>query len=132
MICKNYTVTGEDVNDIMVMESNAYFSYTIKILYHFLFDKGFSKQKLNSLNLALQEGNSELVCYKNLMFTEDFFIEMKHFHMDKNINIKSRFFNSKNECCAEVTKEFEWFDDIRREVIATPVKILKGFSPFMK
>ncbi|AXB58059.1 hypothetical protein [Flavobacterium fluviale] len=128
MICKNYVVTGEDVNDFMVMESTSYISYTVRLLYHFLFYNGFSKEKLNTLNLDLHEGNHELICYKDLMFTEHFFVELTHFYIDDKINIKSCFFNYKNECCAEVTKEIEWFDPLRSEIIATPKQILKHFS----
>lgn len=128
MICRNYTVTGEDVNDIMEMESPAYSSYTIKLLYHFLFHNGFSKEKLNALKLSFQEGNNEFFCYKNLMFTESFLIEMKHCHIDDKIKIKSSFFNAKNECCAEVIKELQWFDLTHKKVIATPEKILKHFN----
>ncbi|BDU26204.1 MULTISPECIES: hypothetical protein [unclassified Flavobacterium] len=129
MICKNYVVTGEDVNDFMVMESAAYISYSVRLLYHFLFYNGFSKEKLNTLNLDLHEGNHELICYKDLMFTQHFFVELKHFYIDDKIRIKSSFFNSKNECCAEVTKEVEWFDPIRRQVIETPKQILLHFYP---
>ncbi|MFH6990967.1 hypothetical protein [Flavobacterium sp. FlaQc-48] len=129
MICKNYVVAGEDVNDNMVMESTAYISYTLRLLYHFLFANGFSKEKLNALHLGLQEANHVFVCHKNLMFTEHFFVEMKHCYIDDKINIKSCFFNAKNECCAEVTKEVEWFDPIRREVIAAPKQILQHFNP---
>ncbi|TDW47300.1 hypothetical protein EV144_105319 [Flavobacterium sp. 270] len=128
MICKNYVVTGEDVDNVMVMESAAYISYTLRLWYRFLFDNGFSKEKLNALHLGFLEGNHELICYKNLMFTEQFLIEMKHCYIDDKINIKSCFFNSKNECCAEVTKEVEWFDSIRREVIAAPKQILQHFN----
>ncbi|QOG00927.1 hypothetical protein [Flavobacterium sp. MDT1-60] len=128
MICKNYVVTGEDVDDVMVMESNAYISYTLRLLYHFLFNNGFSKEKLNASHLGLQEGNHVLVCYKNLMFTEPFFVKMENCYMDDKIKIKSCFFNSKNECCAEVTKEVEWFDSIRREVIVAPKQILQHFN----
>jgi hypothetical protein len=129
MICKNYVVTGEDVNDFMVMESAAYISYSVRLLYHFLFYNGFSKEKLNTLNLDLHEGDHELICYKDLMFTQHFFVELKHFYIDDKIRIKSSFFNSKNECCAEVTKEVEWFDPIRRQVIETPKQILLHFYP---
>ncbi|TDE03466.1 hypothetical protein [Flavobacterium hiemivividum] len=128
MICKNYVVTGEDVNDYMIMESSAYISYTLRLLYHFLFNNGFSKQKLNTLHLGLQEGQQELVCYKNLMFTEAFFIEMKHCHIDDKIKIKSSFFNSKKECCAEVIKEVEWFDMISQKVIKVPKDIQRHFN----
>lgn len=129
MICKNYVVAGEDVNDVMIMESDAYISYTLRLLYRFLFDNGFSKEKLNALHLGFQEVNHELVCYKNLMFTEPFFVKIENCCIDDKIKIKSYFFNSKNECCAEVIKEVEWFDHIRREVIATPKQILKHFNP---
>lgn len=128
MTSKNYVVTGEDVNDVMVMENTAYISYTLRLVYHFLFDNGFSKEKLNALHLGLQEGDHILVCYKNLMFTEQFSVEMNHFYIDEKINIKSYFFNSKKECCAEVTKEIEWFDHIRREVITAPKQILQHFN----
>jgi len=94
-----------------------------------LFDNGFSKVKLNSLHLGLQVENHELVCYKNLMFTEPFFIKIENCRIDDKIKIKSCFFNSKNECCAEVTKEVEWFDHIRSQVIVTPKKILRHFNP---
>lgn len=132
MICKNYVVSGEDVNDFMVMEDAAYISYTLRLLYHFLFHNGFSREKLNALHLGLQEGNHALVCHKNLMFTEPFFVEMKYCYVEDKINIKSCFFNSKNECCAEVVKEVEWFDSIRREVIAAPKQILKHFKVAQK
>ncbi|MWB93282.1 hypothetical protein GON26_02830 [Flavobacterium sp. GA093] len=128
MICKNYVVAGEDVNDFMVMENAAYLSYTKRLLYHFLFENGFSREKLNTFNLGLQERNHVLVCYQNLMFTEPFFVEMKHFSVDDKISFKSLFFNSKKECCAEVTKEVEWFDNIKKEAIAVPKQILLHFT----
>lgn len=129
MICKNYTVAGEDVNDGMVMESTAYISYTLRLLYHFLFANGFSKERLRALQLGLQEGNQELICYKDLMFTEAFFVELKHCCIADKITVTSSFFNSKNECCAAVTKEVEWFDPVRREIIAAPKHILRHFNP---
>jgi acyl-CoA thioesterase FadM len=128
MTGKKYIVTGEDVNDFMVMEGTAYVSYTLRLLYHFLFANGFSKEKLNALHLGLQERNHVLICYKNLMFTEHFFVEMQHCYIDDKITIKSCFFNSKNECCAEVTKEIEWFDHSRRQVIAAPKHIVQHFN----
>lgn len=129
MICKNYVVTGQDVNDDMEMESDAYISYTLRLLYRFLFENGFSKEKLNAQHLGLQVENHKLVCYKNLIFTEPFFIKMENCSIDDKIKIKSCFFNSKNECCAEVTKEVEWFDRIRSQVIVTPKQILRHFNP---
>jgi len=128
MICKNYTVTGEDVDDIMVMEKTAYISYTIRLLYRFLYDNGFSREKLNHLNLGIQQVNHGLVCYKNLMFTEHFLVEMNQFNIEDKINFKSFFFNSKNECCAEISNEVQWFDPISRNIVATPKHILQHFS----
>ncbi len=132
MICKNYNVSGEDVNDNMEMESTAYTSYTLRLLYHFLFNNGFSKEKLNALHLGFKEGNNELVCYKNLMFTEPFSIELKYCHINEKINLKSSFFNSKQECCAEVFKEVQWFDHVQNQVIITPKKILRHFNPIKR
>lgn len=128
MICKNYVVAGEDVNDGMVMESTAYISYTLRVLYHFLFANGFSKERLKTLQLGLQEGNHEVVLYKNLMFTEAFLVEMKQCYIADKITVTSYFFNSKNECCAAVTKEVEWFDPVHSKVIATPKQILQHFN----
>lgn len=128
MICKNYIVTGEDVDDAMIMESTAYISYTLRLLHHFLFNNGFSKEKLNTLHLGFQEGKNELICYKNLMFTEAFLIEMKHCYIQDKISIKSLFYNSKNEFCAEVANELQWFDKLSNEVIVTPQKILQHFN----
>lgn len=128
MICKNYVVSGEDVNDSMIMEDSAYISYTLRLLYHFLFYNGVSREKLNALHVELQEGNQVLFFHKNLMFTEPFFIELKHCYINDKINIKSSFFNSKKECCAEITKELEWIDSIRKEIIPAPKQILKHFD----
>lgn len=129
MICKNYVVSGEDVNDFMVMESSAYLSYTLRVLYRFLFANGFSKERLQALQLGLQEGHHVLVCYKDLMFTEPFFVELKQCYIGDKIRIESHFFNSGNECCAAVTKEVEWFDPVQSKVIAAPKQILRHFNP---
>lgn len=128
MIGKNYVVTGQDVNDFMIMEKEAYISYTLRLLYIFLFNNGFSKEKLNALHIGFKEGNQKLICYKDLMFTQPFYIEMSDCYIDDKVIIKSRFFNLKKECCAEVTKEVEWFDYARREVIPVPRKIIKHFN----
>ncbi|WP_289661115.1 hypothetical protein [Flavobacterium panacagri] len=128
MVFRNYVVTGEDVNDFMVMEDSAYISYTLRLLHHFLFSNGFSKQKLNSMNLDLEGGNHELICYKKLMFTEPFLVELKHCYVKDKIYLKSCFFNSKNECCTEVTKEVKWLNQTNREIIKTPKYILNHLS----
>lgn len=128
MICKNYVVSGEDVNDFMVMETRAYLSYTLRLLYRFLFANGFSKERLHALQLGLQERKDILVSYQDLMFTEPFFVEMKQCCIGDKITVESYFFNSRNECCAAVTKEIEWFDPVRSKVIAAPKHILRHFN----
>lgn len=128
MITKNYVVIGKDVNDYMVMQSEAYLSYTLRLLYCFLFQNGFSKEKLNTLHLGFKEGTHRILSHQNLMFTEHFCIELKHCKIDDKIIVNSRFFNQKKECCTEVSIEFEWFDYVRSETIPTPKKILEHFK----
>ena len=132
MIYRNYTVAGEDVNDTMMMENKAYVSYSIRLLYHYLFHNGFSRQKLTTLHLDLQENNHELVCYQNLMFTQPFLVLLKHCRIDEKISIKTSFFNAKDECCAEVTATIECVDPISRESILVPKQILRHFNTVVK
>ncbi|WP_288251381.1 hypothetical protein [uncultured Flavobacterium sp.] len=110
------------------MESTAYISYTLRLLYHFLYNNGFSKEKLNALHLGIQEENNKLLHYKNLMFTEPFSIELKYCHINEKINMKSSFLNSKQECCAEVFKELQWFNMVQQKVVITPKKIFNHFN----
>lgn len=127
MIRKNYVVKGEDVDDYMAMENEAYLSYSLRLLYHFLFEKGYSREKLNTLKLGLKEGNHALTSYKNLMFTEQFSVEMYYFYTNEKLNIKSSFFNAKNELCTDLTLEVNCFDYNLGEVIAVPQQIMKHF-----
>ncbi len=43
MVCKNYVVTGEDVNDVMVMENTVFLPYTLRLLYLFYLITDFRK-----------------------------------------------------------------------------------------
>lgn len=128
MVRKNYVVTGEDVNDFMVMENTAYLSYALRMLYHFLFEKGYSREKLNRLQLGLQEGNHTLIYYKKLMFTENFFVEMDYCCKNEKVKMKNRFYNSQKELCAEITQEVEWFDYNLGMVIPAPRQLVFSFS----
>jgi acyl-CoA thioesterase FadM len=130
MFRKTYTVKGDDVNDFMVMENFAYLSYTVRILQNFLFEKGYSRRKLNDLNLGLQEFNHELIYHKRLMFNEVFFIEMEFNNDNPKINIKNRFFNLNNELCVEVSKELNWYDYNRGEIAIPPKQMIQHFSNF--
>lgn len=127
MIRKNYVVKGEDVDDYMVMENTSYLSYSFRLLYHFLFQKGYSKEKLNALKLGLKEGNHTLMIYKNLMFTQAFSVEMDYCYSNGNININSYFFNAQNVICADLILEVNWFDYNRGEIIAVPRQIIQHF-----
>jgi len=126
MYIKKYTVKGDDVNDFMYMVNFAYISYTVSILHSFLFEKGYSREKLNGLKLGLQECSHQLIYHKNLMFNEIFSVEMELCNTNQKIIIKNIFYNSKNELCTEVIKELNWFDYSKGEVIAPPKKIIKN------
>ncbi len=103
----NYKVTGEDVNDFMVMQNEAYFSYSISAIKNFLHEKGIpSQQLLDFKNKLINQ--KQLEFYKDLMFTQNFFIHVDTLEiLDSKTTIKNRFFNSKNELCAAASIIFE-------------------------
>lgn len=106
MYRKKYRVTGEDVDDFMVMQDFAYNSYTLSLLKNFLAEKGYSKEARDQFADKLKNSSKQLKCLKNLMFTQDFFINMDFFDVVDNnekIKIQNRFFNAQNELCATIT-----------------------------
>ncbi len=106
MLRRTYKVTGEDVDDFMVMQDFAYQSYISSIVDAFLFEKGYSKQKLDTKNMRVTKRCKEFVHLKKLMFTQHFFLNLELLHTDNNkssMSFKSRFFNVKNELCAMAT-----------------------------
>lgn len=123
MIRKNYVVNGEDVDDCMVMEDASYLSYALRLLHYFLFEKGYSKEKLNRLKLDLKAGDYGLVSYKKLMFTEQFSVEMNYCYKKEMLNVKSYYFNSQNFLCAELNLKVYWCNNNCGEIIAMPKQI---------
>lgn len=72
MFQRKYQVKGEDVNDVMLMQNHAYVKYGSKIIEIFLLDIGYSKQKLQKLNVFWQKENEQLLKFDNLFFTQFF------------------------------------------------------------
>ncbi len=128
MFRRTYKVKGEDVNDFMVMQDFAYHSYTSSILAAFLFEKGYSKHKLNALKIGLQKCDEELIYIKHLMFMQHFFLNLEFPDVTDNkqkINVRSRFFNVKNELCAMAITQLYWFDYDRCKIIEPPKNIFR-------
>ncbi|WP_025743451.1 thioesterase family protein [Aquimarina pacifica] len=127
---KAYKVTGDDVNDFMVMQRFAYLSYTSRAFENFLFSKGLSKQKMQRLQLGLQGVKEEIIYQKNLMFTQSFFVNLECFAPTsdtKKLAIKSRFFNIENQLCAIVHTDLYWYHHSKQAIIQPPKKIAKNF-----
>ncbi len=130
MFRKIYKVKGEDVNDYMVMQNTAYHKYTSSVFETFLFEIGYSKQKLSTLNIGVQICKEELVHHKRLMFMQNFFLYLELQNSDNNereIHIRSRFFNVHNELCTISFTKFYWFDYYSQQITTTPKKMIKHF-----
>ena len=130
MFIRNFKVKGGDVNDFMVMQNFAYLAYSSKLIEVFLLEKGFSRLKLNSLKIGWQKVNDVLINKKRLMFAEPFFMQL-HFKNENRVDATTRisidFYNAKNELCATLAAELQWFDYSNWEVINSPEKITKYF-----
>ncbi|OEK07850.1 hypothetical protein A8C32_15320 [Flavivirga aquatica] len=122
MFRQKYKVQGEDVDDFMVMENTAYFNYSTSIFNIFLSEKGYSKRKRDALKIILQESKECFIRRKDLMFTQEFFVNLELFDIDnakQKLNIRSRFFNANNELCAITIGELYWNDStLLKNVIA--------------
>ncbi|SHI41490.1 thioesterase family protein [Aquimarina spongiae] len=126
MIRKKYKVTGKDVDDFMIMHGGAYQAYIYAILDSFLFEKGYSKRKLDHLKVRLQKCKEEFTYQKHLMFTQDFFLNMEFLSTAEDLSkiyVRSRFFNSNNELCAVSNTELYWFDYHQKMAVAPPKDI---------
>lgn len=109
MYRKNYKVKGEDVDDFMVMEKVAYRMYFKLLIKDFLSDNKFSKKIIEKLKVNIDNSKEQLICMKDLMFTQDFSMYLDMFNMiqeGQKIKTKGRFFNENNELCATVVWEF--------------------------
>jgi len=130
MFQRNYRVKGEDVNDFMVMQNAAYLSYSSKILETFLYVKGFSKLKMNTLQVGLQKSNDQIVQHKRLLFTEDFSMDLEFKSIafsNHKMMISIHFYNSKKELCTTIHRELFWFDYTSWQAVAPPKTIVHYF-----
>jgi acyl-CoA thioesterase FadM len=130
MFQRNYTVKGEDVNDFMVMQNAAYLIYSSKLIETFLFVKGFSKLKMNTLKVGLQKKNDQIIQFKPLFFTQAFSIELefKNFlFTNQKMNVAIHFYNQEKELCSTITRELFWFDYVRWQIISPPKSIANCF-----
>lgn len=103
-----YKVSGSDVNDHMVMETHSYYAFSLRHIYNFLNDLGFSRQKLNSMKVCFHEQRSHIQIAKPLMFGTKFNIELRIRRLDYDsgsFEITYTFLNSSNERCASIRSE---------------------------
>lgn len=131
MFQRNYKVKGEDVNDFMVMQNAAYLKYTSVILETFLFSKGLSKLKMNSLKVGLQKKNDVIFQHKPLFFTQAFSLNLEFNEIvftNQKMNVSLHFYNNKKELCTTITRELFWFDYTSWETISPPKTIIKYFA----
>ncbi len=130
MFRRTYKVKGEDVDDFMIMQDFAYYSYASSILKSYLYEKGYSKHKLNTLKIDFQEFSQKIIYQKHLMFTQSFFVNLEFIGTNNNgqkVNIRNRFFNTKNELCVTASTQLSWFDFNSHETITTPKPIAEQF-----
>jgi acyl-CoA thioesterase FadM len=130
MFQRNYTVKGNDVNDFMVMQNAAYLNYSSKLLETFLFVKGYTKLKMNSLKVGLQKKNDQIIQYKPLLFTQAFSIELEFKNIlftNQKMCVAIHFYNIDKELCTTINRELFWFDYSSWQTISPPKKISKYF-----
>ncbi|MEW7292162.1 hypothetical protein [Aquimarina sp. 2304DJ70-9] len=128
MFRQNYKVKGEDVDDFMIMQDFAYHSYTLSIFNTFLFQKGYSKHKVDTLKMGLQKCKEELIYQQHLMFTQHFSVHLEFIdsiNTKQKLSLRSRFFNSENELCVTVNTEFDYLHNNYQELLA-PSNTLGG------
>lgn len=119
------------MNDFMVMQNAAYLNYSSKLLETFLFVKGFTKLKMNSLKVGLQKKNDQISQYKPLLFTQAFKVELEFKNMlftSKKMHVAIHFYNDKQELCTTIKRELFWFDYVGWQTINPPKTITKYFN----
>lgn len=130
MFRRTYKVKGEDVNDFMVMQNFAYLSYSSKLLEVYLLEKGYSQLKLNTLKIGWQKSNDRLINKQRLMFTESFSVQLNFSETsmkENKMTVLVDFYNAKNELCATLMTELQWFDYNAWEIITPPKGIAQHF-----
>lgn len=103
-----YRVSGTDVNDHMVMETHAYYAYSLRHIYNFLNELGFSRQNLNKMKIYPHVQRTHLEIFKPLMFGINFLIELKIRRYNYNsarFEMNFSYLNSSFECCATMKSE---------------------------
>jgi len=103
MFRKKFKVLGEDVDDFMVMQKSAYYSYVLLSVKSVLPRIIHSIQKPNALEVLIQRSSSSFTIQKNLMFTQQFFVNIEFQDFNKKegiVYVRNRFFNETNELCA--------------------------------
>ena len=127
---KKYKVKGEDVDDFMVMNKAAYYSYIRSLVYNLLAEKGISKRSKDLIKIELSRSDGEIIKLQDLMFMQNFFLNLEVVTIPtdkKQIYVKSRFFDTNNELCAMVTSHFYWFDQYT-EVVSISNKSVQDIS----
>jgi len=135
MFQRNYKVKGEDVNDFMVMQNAAYLNYSSKLFETFLFNKGFTKLKMNTLKVGLQKTKDNIHQYKPLLFTQAFSVDLKFKSIafsNQKMSVSIHFYNDKNELCTTITRELFWFDYSSWQVVSPPKTISDCFVDEIK
>lgn len=130
MFQRTYRVKGEDVNDFMVMQNAAFLNYSSKILETFLYVNGFTKIKLNNLQVGLQKKNDQIIQHKRLLFTEAFSVNLaceSIVFSNYKMKVSIHFYNDKKELCTTITRELFWFDYTAWTTICPPKSIRKYF-----
>lgn len=130
MFRRTYKVKGTDVNDFMIMQEFAYHSYASSILTSFLFEKGFSKSKLNSLKINFQRVPKKTISYTPLLFTQHFTVSLEFLSISEDkrkMQIQNRFFNNQNKLCATVCTEISCFQN-NSHIITAPKPIIEQFQ----
>lgn len=127
MFSKKFKVKGEDVNDFMVMQDEAYHQYTSILLKSFLLEKGYDKHKKSFLTTTVKESIESLTFRKKLLFTQQFFVNLAPVITDNEKNtlyVKSNFFDINNTLCAITIAKLNWLDETSKQIITPPKKIL--------
>ena len=129
MFTRNYTVKGEDVNDFMVMQNKAYLKYTSKIMDTFLHVNHFTKLKMNTLQIGLQNNNDEITQYKPLLFTNSFSVALDCKSLcdsSSKMQVTVYFYDNNEEMCGLVSREISWFN-YKTWQVEHPPKVIRNY-----
>lgn len=132
MFIKKFRVTGNDVNDFMVMQNFAYHSYISTTLKWFLTENNYLLKNRKTTTIDIRQSVISISFQKALMFTQDFNVVLEVLKIDNEkstICIKSRFYNINNKLCAIVISKFNCVGQLIQQPILLP-KI--NTNPFLQ